>query len=1214
MVAAAALGGCEVPVTPTPARIDGAEHITFRCAPRDSRAAELPPLAAPGAPLDGCGCTTVGGDGLTFIDDARCAAGNAEVRAYVGSNARGEVSIVNVTRDANRANRRILDVEQTIPGVNGVFIDDVISAVETDPDGRFVFTVNSSTGTVSIVRDDNAVRPALTIDPGVGPLLHAAVWPRPERPITRPAPGGTVALDGRRRAWISAPAAGQVVEIDLDAVARLADGEPVDPATEIVSALYALPPGGVPSRLAVHPDGTFLYVGEATRPRVVTFDLGTGRIIDELDLSRRPTCGNGYLTAVTSLSADPTCSDGLDNDGDGLIDEADSACVGEGPSEAEDPACPQRWECGDGIDNNGDGTVDLDDPLCADNPRWEREPPACSDGEDNDEDGLTDAHDTGCSDEADDSEDPAGPPIETGDDCNNGVDDDLDGLTDGEDPGCTDPEFAPARFADERLPRCADEVDNDADGLVDFPADPDCYAASDDAEGGARLEIGPTELLTARVPVNDGYRTFLFAVEPGGYLVVIDLDSSPLRSRFTRLRGSVQAMALRQYGPSNAILAMLADDTLRSMEITEPTPLRTADNREIYARLPDAWFQSADVQERILESIGPVVRDFYVVEDGSALRVASLDGACEGPAFDAEANDGEGACAAGSERVLDACVPLRCDADDGCGGARCLGVQLNDAGDVSSRGFCMQSCAEDAECGAWAFCDLDLEGGACRSRCSFDDRSVLHLAPSAGCVGDGCGAACAADADCGSADLSCQGGVCATWCEAGDCRAPFDLAEAISSPVDLVANGSVDPMVLQDDDWWVTVSEANVRITARDRTPRVTEPPRMFVGSAVARTEIERFPAFCQLPQPREGEAAGEPTGDVCVPVGYTADGREESSANIAERLRYRVDAYEGIQVIDENRSTAPSEDFTLAFEGDLPGTVSRTGLHGGMVDLTVDSELLRPEAVAAGLVDGDGNTQGWVLLDQSKDFCRRGVEVGDMVIIDRLVPANDAQETLDTCEPFISTSSELPPDQRRDPIRYRVAELTARKLVLRPDGLLTTERADYNDMKPRSERVAIDRLASAPLAPPQVCAGQLTTYRVRTSDQWLLTGNRSGYRHPWVRRDGQCEIDPQRARRRGRVTWGLPFENEWLRFHLGGLADPEDARLPHMVDVAFTFPVVNGIVVSALVGEIIVPQGMRWLPNNDRLYIVDGALQTIVEVGGLDVFRQAMTLFRRYE
>ena len=88
------------------------------------------------------------------------------------------------------------------------------------------------------------------------------------------------------------------------------------------------------------------------------------------------------------------CSDGVDNDGDGLVDyPADPGC-----SSADDP-----WEtvdCADGIDNDGDGAIDYDpqgdgDPGCA-SAQVGIEQTQCSDGADNDGDGLIDLADPQC--------------------------------------------------------------------------------------------------------------------------------------------------------------------------------------------------------------------------------------------------------------------------------------------------------------------------------------------------------------------------------------------------------------------------------------------------------------------------------------------------------------------------------------------------------------------------------------------------------------------------------------------------------------------------------------------------------------------------------------------------------------------------------------------------------------------------------------------------
>ncbi len=81
-----------------------------------------------------------------------------------------------------------------------------------------------------------------------------------------------------------------------------------------------------------------------------------------------------FVTTSTNLN-----SDGIDNDGDGSADGADTGDDDAGGS----PLCT------DGVDNDGDGDTDSDDPDCDAGA-------ICSDGVDNDSDGLTDNADPDC--------------------------------------------------------------------------------------------------------------------------------------------------------------------------------------------------------------------------------------------------------------------------------------------------------------------------------------------------------------------------------------------------------------------------------------------------------------------------------------------------------------------------------------------------------------------------------------------------------------------------------------------------------------------------------------------------------------------------------------------------------------------------------------------------------------------------------------------------
>jgi hypothetical protein len=68
--------------------------------------------------------------------------------------------------------------------------------------------------------------------------------------------------------------------------------------------------------------------------------------------------------------------------------------------------------------------------------------------------------------------------------CDDGVDFDLDGWIDQDDPGCADGLF----LVEE--PVCQNGDDDDGDGLVDWPADPECVKATAHSERFMRCGLG----------------------------------------------------------------------------------------------------------------------------------------------------------------------------------------------------------------------------------------------------------------------------------------------------------------------------------------------------------------------------------------------------------------------------------------------------------------------------------------------------------------------------------------------------------------------------------------------------------------------------------------------------------------------------------------------------------------------------------------------------
>jgi hypothetical protein len=125
-------------------------------------------------------------------------------------------------------------------------------------------------------------------------------------------------------------------------------------------------------------------------------------------------------------------------------------------------------ECGDGVDNDGDGLIDYPtDPGCASTSSL-TESPACNDGLDNDGDGVIDLADPGCQGASDDSENSTSTTTTT---------------TTTTSTTTTTTTTTPTTTTTTTLPpACGDGLDNDGDGLTDYPADPGCRYASSTSE------------------------------------------------------------------------------------------------------------------------------------------------------------------------------------------------------------------------------------------------------------------------------------------------------------------------------------------------------------------------------------------------------------------------------------------------------------------------------------------------------------------------------------------------------------------------------------------------------------------------------------------------------------------------------------------------------------------------------------------------------------
>ena len=237
----------------------------------------------------------------------------------------------------------------------------------------FGFVLNTERG--SVARLDLATGQFVDDDkfiPGISPTLLAS---RPASLVLSSDFGHVfVAIAG-------GSALARVDVVSLDVVTQSLPGRPADVIDAGDELLVALPdqsavarvskagfgelaqvdamalPEGSPLDLALSTDGTVLYVGHADRAYVSVVDLATGA-----------------ETARVGLAG--ACSDDLDNNGDGLADAADWGCRGGFGEEMSAPVnapalvaipLPQASapQCMNGVDDDGDGLVDYpDEPDC----------------------------------------------------------------------------------------------------------------------------------------------------------------------------------------------------------------------------------------------------------------------------------------------------------------------------------------------------------------------------------------------------------------------------------------------------------------------------------------------------------------------------------------------------------------------------------------------------------------------------------------------------------------------------------------------------------------------------------------------------------------------------------------------------------------------------------------------------------------------------------
>ena len=548
------------------------------------------------------------------------------VRAFVSSGSRGSIDV------GRPHSSEWLDNDPAIPGYTPLPILGLpqhVTVIDSDPAHAYItLPVRGELARMDVVTGKETGRVTLGFSPA-----------------------GVLPIGKQKRIYITDPSAGTLWYVDLTAFDG--GGKPVE--VSVLDGGKSGPIGGSPHRLA-WVDHTWqdsagshrvarIYIGHLHHGHITVLDADT-------------------LALVQRLPIDAQCSDGIDNDKDGLTDRFDSGCDderdgfegnpelgalcnnqldddGDGNADALDLGCQATGahaECRDGIDNDGDGKTDYPaDEGCSGfaGTSESRDNPSCNDGIDNDGDGKTDMHDAQCTGPTDDTELAATDAGVIGA-CGDGIDNDLDGDTDTADSDCPNTESGA-----EARPVCADGADNDGDGLTDTD-DPDCYNRASPSE--VAPELAPSAVLAA----SDSGRFVMVGHRRRGHLLVLDARTGefmrPLPGQttpFTRasLRGAAiepagidiglapLAIAPVQFQGKDAFMASLelgglrtirlfdADNKL-SIGIVERSATERTQSGKPSLQVGGAAVDMATVPPRAFASFGPLVKN-GTTADGS---------------------------------------------------------------------------------------------------------------------------------------------------------------------------------------------------------------------------------------------------------------------------------------------------------------------------------------------------------------------------------------------------------------------------------------------------------------------------------------------------------------------------------------------------------------------------------------------------------------------
>ncbi|MFA5623771.1 MAG: hypothetical protein WC966_01775 [Bradymonadales bacterium] len=369
----------------------------------------------------------------------------------------------------------VVDVDRAVPGVSSIVTGDRPQSMASDEFGALLLVISPIENDLSIIAlEDNREIAFLRMD-----KTGRRIW-----------------FDKERKEFLVFYADGSLRSLRIGYDCGAGPGvytigckltkEKLDLQWKELAAL-----DGSVKAIVKNPTKDIIYVSYADRRyvSVVALSESGGACLE----------GTSYPCEESRIGVGFGCADGIDNDGDTLIDAADAKCFSPWSAEGIGGAgILGKTQCNDGIDNNGDGLFDAFDPGCVG------------------------AHDS--------SEDVGLQQVVLGT-CSDGIDNDGNGYTDRDDPSCaylTDDEDGIAKAHESA---CADGIDNDADTLIDT-ADPACYGRMGWSELSEQKSAGRGELGI------DPHGRWLYVVEQSSsQVIIVDLEKNStvnLWGRFPR--------------------------------------------------------------------------------------------------------------------------------------------------------------------------------------------------------------------------------------------------------------------------------------------------------------------------------------------------------------------------------------------------------------------------------------------------------------------------------------------------------------------------------------------------------------------------------------------------------------------------------------------------------------------------------------------------------